>query len=153
MEADRTFPSLNSCTSGRMRGQRSYSFSARVEIFDLAFSWLKVVCWPLLFVICFVASCVAQIPIDRPLTRTPTLPPTVTLIRDIPYDRYSDTTLDIFRLKGLPPGKHPGVVIIHGGGWMNGDKEERLEYAGLKWVEKGFVAAVVNYRLAAQALQ
>jgi acetyl esterase/lipase len=100
----------------------------------------------LLFGICF-----AQIPIDRPLTRTPTLPNSVTLVRDIPYDKYPDTKLDILQLKQPSQGKHPGVIIIHGGGWVNGDKDERLEYAGMKWAEKGFVAAVVNYRLASVA--
>jgi acetyl esterase/lipase len=95
--------------------------------------------------------CFAQIPIDRPLTRTPTLPDSVTLLRDIPYDKYPDTKLDILQLKQPSSGKHPGVIIIHGGGWINGDKDERLEYAGMKWVEEGFVAAVVNYRLASVA--
>ena len=100
------------------------------------------------FVLCLIGTCVAQIPIDRPWTRTPSVPDWVTLVRDIPYDKYPETTLDIMQAKVMAPGKHPGVIIIHGGGWTKGDKEERVEYAGIKWVEKGFVACLVNYRLA-----
>src|SRR5439155_13283172 len=42
-------------------------------------------------------------------------------------------------------------IIIHGGGWVNGTKEERVEYAALKYAQKGFVVANVEYRLAAVA--
>lgn len=97
-----------------------------------------------------IGTCSAQIPMEAETAsrlHTPSLPSWVTLIQDIRYDKYPDTTLDILRSRLASAGKHPGVIIIHGGGWGRGDKEERLEYAGMKWAEKGFVAAVVNYRL------
>src|ERR1700686_1563125 len=41
----------------------------------------------------------------------------------------------------------PGVIVIHGGGWIQGDKESMLERFCLPFVEHGFVVANVEYRL------
>ena len=59
--------------------------------------------------------------------------------------------LDILQPKEPSKEKRPGVIIIHGGGWVNGTKEQRTEYAALKYVQRGFVVANVEYRLAAVA--
>lgn len=98
-----------------------------------------------------VFLCFAQIPIDRPLTTHPVLPSTVVLEQNIAYDRYPATVLDILRPRAASSRPKPGVVIIHGGGWMGGTKEERLEYAGMQWAGRGFVAASINYRLGHEA--
>jgi acetyl esterase/lipase len=49
-----------------------------------------------------------------------------------------------------PSHKKPGVLLIHGGAWSGGDKED---YKGVcaRLVQKGFVAAEVNYRLGDKA--
>jgi acetyl esterase/lipase len=44
-------------------------------------------------------------------------------------------------------GVHPGVIVIHGGGWAYGDKQE-LAFEGENLAAAGFGAFVVNYRLA-----
>ncbi|HVU70125.1 MAG TPA: alpha/beta hydrolase [Ktedonobacteraceae bacterium] len=45
------------------------------------------------------------------------------------------------------PGVHPGVLLIHGGGWQSGDKSFFLAMCK-KLATQGFVAATINYRLA-----
>ena len=96
-----------------------------------------------------VASCGwAQAPIDRRSTGPATIPDTVSIEANIPYDQYKETVLDILQPKASSKEKRPGVILIHGGGWTGGTKEARVEYAALKYVEHGFVVANVEYRLA-----
>ena len=70
-----------------------------------------------------------------------------TKLADISYDdRFGDaTTLDLF----LPatPGPHPAVVLIHGGLFTRGDKEE-YGAAAARLAGSGYVAATINHRLA-----
>ncbi len=44
-------------------------------------------------------------------------------------------------------GPHPAVVVIHGGGWAHGKKEE-LNFEGAHLSEAGFAAFVIDYRMA-----
>src|SRR5690606_3851352 len=44
----------------------------------------------------------------------------------------------------------PGLIFIHGGGWKHGKKEDYRIY-GLKFAEKGYVVASVQYRLSGEA--
>lgn len=81
----------------------------------------------------------------------PALPDNVVIEADIPYDRYPETRLDIVRPKAPAKGKRPGVLVIHGGGWVNGSKEQQLVPFCLRYVEQGFVCANVEYRLAKAA--
>ena len=48
-------------------------------------------------------------------------------------------------------GKRPGVLVIHGGGWVGGTKERMVERYCLPYLEKGLVVANVEYRLAKAA--
>jgi acetyl esterase/lipase len=90
----------------------------------------------------------AQAPIDHRFTGPAVIPDSVSLEANIPYDQYKETVLDILQPKEPSKEKRPGVIIIHGGGWVNGTKEQRVEYAALKYVAHGFVVANVEYRLA-----
>ena len=48
----------------------------------------------------------------------------------------------------VPGERRPAVLLIHGGGWMGGDKAaSREQNIGTRLVQAGFVAASVNYRL------
>jgi acetyl esterase/lipase len=93
----------------------------------------------------------AQTPIDHKSTSPPVIPDSVSLEANIPYDQYKETVLDILQPKEPSKEKRPGVILIHGGGWVNGTKEQRVEYAALKYVAHGFVVANVEYRLAKAA--
>ncbi|MFV0593987.1 MAG: alpha/beta hydrolase fold domain-containing protein [Draconibacterium sp.] len=46
--------------------------------------------------------------------------------------------------------KHPGVILIHGGGWASGNKSHLVPLAQ-KLAANGFVAASVEYRLSPEA--
>lgn len=48
------------------------------------------------------------------------------------------------------PGPHPGVLLIHGGAWIMGNKSVD-ETTCETLAERGFVAATINYRLAQPA--
>lgn len=68
--------------------------------------------------------------------------------------RYSDAAgergvLDLYSSKNaeLP---RIGVVLVHGGGWRAGAKED-YRYYGQQLAHRGFVAACINYRLVPQA--
>jgi|SRR5579871_78442 len=77
-----------------------------------------------------------------------TIPDSVSVEANVPYGRYQETVLDIMRPKAPASGKRPGVIVIHGGGWTGGTKEGGSQLTCLRYVEKGFVCADVEYRLA-----
>lgn len=84
--------------------------------------------------------------------QTAPLPDWVSVEADIPYDTQKETVLDVLKPKQAAAGKRPGVLLIHGGGWTGGSKEAVVRNFGLRWLEKGFVVANVEYRLAKVAL-
>lgn len=56
--------------------------------------------------------------------------------------------MDIHELNDLcPRDGWPTVVLIHGGGWEQGDKSDLSHYAPL-FAKKGIMACSINYRLA-----
>lgn len=85
----------------------------------------------------------AQTPAKEP----PALPAWVTIERNIAYDTYPETVLDILQPKASG-ARRPGVIVIHGGGWTGGSKEAVVTNFCLPYLEKGFVVANVEYRLA-----
>jgi acetyl esterase/lipase len=93
----------------------------------------------------------AQVPIDRPPTVPAVIPDSVSMEANISYDQYKETMLDVFQPKAKSKEKRPGVMVIHGGGWVGGTKEQRVEYACLKYAARGFVVVNVEYRLAKAA--
>ena len=67
---------------------------------------------------------------------------------NIRYSLHPETVLDIVQARAPALKNRPGVIVIHGGGWIQGDKESVLETFCLPFVEHGFVVANVEYRLA-----
>jgi acetyl esterase/lipase len=65
--------------------------------------------------------------------------------------------LDLAMKKGLRGKPRPGIVIIHGGGWLEGDKSSFTlrKYGSPANIEDfaalGFVAVTINYRLSREA--
>src|SRR6202035_4938695 len=70
---------------------------------------------------------------------------------NISYSQYKETMLDVLRPKEASSDKRPGVIVIHAGGLVGGTKEEHSESTCMRYVEKGFVCANVEYRLAKAA--
>lgn len=55
-------------------------------------------------------------------------------------------TLDLYSQR-MPEGPAPGVIVVHGGGWQNGDSAE-LPDLNAYLAARGYLVASINYRLA-----
>ena len=82
------------------------------------------------------------------------LPDWVSVQANIPYSTHKETVLDVYQSRRGPSKSEPrvGVLVIHGGGWVGGRKENVFETLCLPFLEKGFVVANVEYRLAGDSL-
>jgi acetyl esterase/lipase len=70
---------------------------------------------------------------------------------NIRYSLHPETVLDIVQARAPALKNRPAVIVIHGGGWVEGNKESMLESFCLPFVEHGFVVANIEYRLAQAA--
>ncbi len=65
--------------------------------------------------------------------------------------------LDLAARKDVTSAPRPGIVIFHGGGWIEGDKSSfstrKHGVPGniVDWADLGYVAVTINYRLAGEA--
>jgi len=100
---------------------------------------------------------VAGVPVQPPtqwpasITNKPSLeiPRGVTQLLDLTYAKYGARKMlaDVFLPKGKGP--HPGVLIIHGGGWAKGDKM-KFRPIGLEMAKRGYVSMAIEYRLSGE---
>ena len=69
------------------------------------------------------------------------------IIHDIGYTPayLASQSLDLYLPKQTPTKPLPLVVLIHGGGWMGGDKQD-FHGLGSEFVSHGFAMASINYR-------
>src|SRR5258706_5077377 len=83
----------------------------------------------------------------------------VTVVHDLHYREgpSKQWRLDLAWKKDLAGKPHPAIVVIHGGGWLEGDKSS---FASRKYgvpgnieefADLGFVAVTINYRLSREA--
>ena len=91
------------------------------------------------------AACPGQTP--PPVT----VPDGIALEANIAYDRFPDTRLDVLYPKAPSTEKRPGVIMFHGGGWIRSTKETMMQSFCLPYLERGFVVANVEYRVAGAA--
>ena len=75
--------------------------------------------------------------------------PSVKMIQDLEYGRVDDVSLrlDVYQPRAMSITLRPALLLIHGGGWVEGDKAGERDLASIL-VSKGFVAFAINYRLA-----
>lgn len=87
------------------------------------------------------------------------IPAGVTLVREV---RYQDGPSNAWRLDLAMPTERamelrPAIVIIHGGGWIEGDKSSFSTWKNrppgntFDFAKLGFVAATINYRMSKEA--
>ena len=84
----------------------------------------------------------------------------IVVYRDLPYrDGASQNwKLDLALKKDSQGKPRPGIVVIHGGGWIEGDKSSFSTANGdvpgniQHFARLGFVAVTVNYRLSSEAV-
>jgi acetyl esterase/lipase len=87
-----------------------------------------------------------------------TLPASVRLLPDLPYIRHEDRDLqlDLYLpvqgkwagLKVIPV--RPAIVLVHGGGWRSGSRDN-LGAMAIRLAERGYVCAAISYRLSTEA--
>ncbi len=65
---------------------------------------------------------------------------------DVSYGPHPEETMDIY-LPNEGEGPFPVIIMIHGGGWCDGDKTYWEPNGGIKSVAYGFAVASINYRL------
>jgi acetyl esterase/lipase len=83
-----------------------------------------------------------------PLAAIPQALPNYQIRANIRYSLHPATVLDILQTRAPALKDRPGVIVIHGGGWVEGDKESMLDTFCIPFVEHDFVVANVEYRLA-----
>ncbi|HET6327674.1 MAG TPA: alpha/beta hydrolase [Planctomycetaceae bacterium] len=95
------------------------------------------------------ARAIAETPKNRSYIRT---------LLDLPYKPgCKSCRLDLALPNESRPGPFPVIVVIHGGGWIEGDKSsfasDRFGVPGniVDFARLGFAAATINYRLAGEA--
>jgi acetyl esterase/lipase len=84
------------------------------------------------------------------------VPDNVVLLSNLSYrDGSRACVLDLALPKGHSDRPRPAVIVIHGGGWIEGDKSsfdvQRTPGNIVDFAAAGFVAASVNYRLSGEA--
>lgn len=74
--------------------------------------------------------------------------------RDIPFAQPKGVPLklDVYEPMGKPVkgDSYPAIIVIHGGGWANGDKQEYFEPTNRYLANLGFVVFDIQYRLSGQ---
>lgn len=81
------------------------------------------------------------------------IPDDVTPHLNVVFAKYGERKLlaDIFVPESAGPGdKIPGVVVVHGGGWKQGDKT-KFRALAIELARRGYVTAAVEYRLSHEA--
>ena len=74
-------------------------------------------------------------------------PGKIELKRGIAYARHGDLRLLADVAMPAAKGVHPAVLLVHGGGWMAGRKEQMGALAE-RLARRGYTAVTINYRLA-----
>jgi alpha-L-fucosidase 2 len=70
--------------------------------------------------------------------------------KDVPYAHVAGVTLTLDA--HIPDGKGPysAAILVHGGGWVAGDKQQYITYIFQPLTDAGFAWFSINYRLAPQ---
>ena len=92
------------------------------------------------------------------LAADPPIPEGIVVHHDLAYREGSSRhwKLDLAMKKDLRGKPRPGIVVIHGGGWIEGDKssfasrEHGVPGNIVDFAALGFVAVTINYRLAGE---
>lgn len=72
----------------------------------------------------------------------------VRTIHDIPYGPQPENRLDILQRRWSTSAiDRPAVIVFHGGGWREGNRQEMLVRVCHRYLEQGFVVANVDYRV------
>lgn len=75
----------------------------------------------------------------------------ISVHRDITYANFGERNiiLDVYQPKAA--GTYPGVILVHGGGWIQGTRKGFTDMA-FELAQKGYVVANIDYRLSKEAI-
>ncbi len=73
------------------------------------------------------------------------------MVGNLRYARHAETVLDILQPPRPALKDRPAILMIHGGGWSGGSKADMLPFCQ-PFIDRDFVVANVEYRLAGSAL-
>lgn len=74
----------------------------------------------------------------------------ITEIKEIVYQQHKDRALDFDAFFFNKQKKNPAVVMIHGGGWRSGNKNQMQDMA-IEIASKGYSCFAIEYRLSLEA--
>ncbi len=97
-----------------------------------------------------VAKILRKKNVAQPSTK---IPEEVTPHLNVVYANYGERKLlaDIFVPRSAgPENRRPAVVVVHGGGWKQGDKT-RFRALAIELARRGYVTAAIEYRLSHEA--
>ena len=112
----------------------------------------------LLFVWCLTLTAAAQM--NRPIRQAQGNPVRqaqerqITVSENVAYrtDVGKSTVLDLAQPQFGPQKDRPAILIIHGGGWNAGSKNDGVYQSLMRYyAQKGYVVANMNYRLTGEA--
>jgi len=80
------------------------------------------------------------------------IPPGIVAQTGVVFGKGGDKALqlDLYAPAAPGGGPFPGVIVIHGGGWANGNRQSFRAMAQ-RLATQGFVAATIDYRLSGEA--
>lgn len=106
---------------------------------------------PFASLVCMLLISVASAQAPRPPATIASAKEPAPTVFDFPYANDSERQkLDFWQAESDTPT--PVVVMIHGGGWINGDKS-KYRKAVAPYLAQGISVAAVNYRFIAQAME
>lgn len=78
-------------------------------------------------------------------------PKNIKVSKDVEYKNYEGRSLkaDIYYPENSSQ-KYPGIILVHGGGWISGSKENE-RFLAQELASKGYVAMAINYSLSDDA--
>ncbi len=82
--------------------------------------------------------------------KTPAQPGTTKTAADVHYGPHARQVLDFWQAKSDTPT--PVVVLIHGGGWVNGDKSSYAKSVD-RYLKAGISVVAINYRMVTEATE
>ncbi|AXB58267.1 alpha/beta hydrolase [Flavobacterium fluviale] len=74
----------------------------------------------------------------------------VTAMFDLVYNKEQERTLHFDAFVNTKKKKNPAVIMIHGGGWRSGNKNQ-MQFLGKEIAAKGYSCFAIEYRLSLEA--
>src|ERR1700737_1523778 len=71
-------------------------------------------------------------------------------LKDVPYSNIAGTSLALDAHIPDGPGPFPTAILVHGGGWIAGDKQQYITYIFQPLADARIAWFSINYRLAPQ---